>query len=72
MCLVGLPAAPHPSPGVMGMVFGRRTIAGSLIGGIPETQEMLDFCGKHGITADVELIPIHEVNAAYERMLRVM
>jgi uncharacterized zinc-type alcohol dehydrogenase-like protein len=70
LCLVGVPAAPHPSPGVMGMVFSRRSISGSMIGGIPETQEMLDFCGKHGITADIELIPMQEINTAYERMLR--
>ena len=70
MCLVGVPATPHPSPGVMAMIFGRRSIAGSLIGGIPETQEMLDFCGKHGITAEIELIAMQEINTAYERMLR--
>jgi alcohol dehydrogenase (NADP+) len=70
MCLVGAPATPHPSPSVMAMIFSRRNIAGSLIGGIPETQEMLDFCGKHGITADIELIAMQEINTAYERMLR--
>ena len=70
LCLVGVPAAPHPSPSVMGLIFSRRNIGGSLIGGIPETQEMLDFCGKHGITADIELIPMQEINTAYERMLR--
>ena len=70
MCLLGAPATPHPSPSVMGLIFGRRNIAGSLIGGIAETQEMLDFCGKHGITADIELIPMDEINTAYERMLR--
>ncbi len=50
--------------------MGRRTLAGSLIGGIAETQEMLDFCGEHGITADVEVIPIQKINEAYERLLR--
>ncbi|MDX2261258.1 MAG: NAD(P)-dependent alcohol dehydrogenase [Gemmatimonadales bacterium] len=70
MVLVGVPATPHPSPGVMGMIFGRRSIAGSLIGGIKETQEMLDFCGKHNITADIEKIPMQEINTAYERMLK--
>jgi uncharacterized zinc-type alcohol dehydrogenase-like protein len=54
----------------MPLIFSRRNIAGSLIGGIPETQEMLDFCGRHGITADIELIPMQEINTAYERMLR--
>ena len=70
MVLVGVPATPHDSPSVMGMIFGRRSIAGSLIGGIKETQEMLDFCGKHNITADIEKIPMQEINTAYERMLK--
>ncbi len=70
MCLVGVPAAPHPSPGVFPLIMGRRAIAGSLIGGIKETQEMLDFCGTHHITADIELIPMPEINSAYERMLK--
>jgi uncharacterized zinc-type alcohol dehydrogenase-like protein len=52
------------------LIFKRRSFSGSLIGGIPETQEMLDFCGKHGITSDVEVIPIQKVNEAYERMLK--
>jgi uncharacterized zinc-type alcohol dehydrogenase-like protein len=52
------------------MLLGRRAVAGSLIGGIAETQEMLDFCGKHGITSDVEVIKMQAINAAYERMLR--
>jgi uncharacterized zinc-type alcohol dehydrogenase-like protein len=70
MTMLGVPAAPHPSPSVAGMIFKRRSVAGSLIGGIAETQEMLDFCGAHGITADIELIPIQEINIAYERMLK--
>ncbi|MGO9087729.1 MAG: NAD(P)-dependent alcohol dehydrogenase [Terriglobales bacterium] len=53
-----------------GLIMGRRSLSGSMIGGIPETQEMLDFCGQHNITADVEVIPIQKVNEAYERMLR--
>ena len=53
----------------MGMVFGRNIIAGSLIGGIKETQEMLDFCAKHNIVSDVELIPMQDINTAYERVL---
>ena len=52
------------------LVFGRRSIAGSLIGGIRETQEMLDFCAEHGIVADIELIAAGQINEAYERMLR--
>jgi uncharacterized zinc-type alcohol dehydrogenase-like protein len=53
-----------------GLIFGRRSLSGSLIGGIAETQEMLDFCGKHEITSDVEVIPIQKVNEAYERLLK--
>ncbi|HTQ61858.1 MAG TPA: NAD(P)-dependent alcohol dehydrogenase [Candidatus Solibacter sp.] len=53
-----------------GLLMGRRSLSGSPIGGIPETQEMLDFCGKHNITADVEVIPIQKVNEAYERLLK--
>jgi uncharacterized zinc-type alcohol dehydrogenase-like protein len=55
---------------VFGLLMGRRNLSGSLIGGIPETQEMLDFCGTHDITADVEVIPIQKVNEAYERLLK--
>ncbi len=53
-----------------GLLFGRRSVSGSPIGGIPETQEMLDFCGAQNITADVEVIPIQKVNEAYERLLK--
>ncbi|MEP6592028.1 MAG: NAD(P)-dependent alcohol dehydrogenase [Gemmatimonadota bacterium] len=70
MVLVGVPASPHPMPFVGGLIFGRRALAGSLIGGIRETQEMLDFCGAHGITSDIEEIPMSEINTAYERMLQ--
>jgi uncharacterized zinc-type alcohol dehydrogenase-like protein len=70
MCLVGAPAEPHPSPGVFNLIFRRRSLAGSLIGGIAQTQEMLDFCAAHGIVSDIELIPISKINEAYERMLR--
>jgi len=52
------------------MVLGRRRIAGSLIGGLPETQEMLDFCGEHDITCDIERLDISKINEAYERMQR--
>ncbi len=70
LCLVGVPAEPHPSPNVGGLIFGRKAIAGSLIGGIAETQEMLDFCAEHGIVADIEMITPAEINSAYERMLK--
>ncbi len=69
MALVGAPDDPLPV-GAIDLIFGRKRLAGSLIGGIRETQEMLDFCAEHGITADVEVIPIQSINAAYERMLR--
>ena len=68
MVLVGVPTEPASVP-AFPLIFGRRTLAGSLIGGIRETQEMLDFCGEHGITADIELIPIQQVNEAYERTI---
>ncbi|MQR01733.1 NAD(P)-dependent alcohol dehydrogenase [Glaciimonas soli] len=70
MTLVGAPAESHPSPNVFNLIMKRRTLAGSLIGGIKETQEMLDFCAEHGITSDIELIPIQDINLAYERMLK--
>ncbi len=50
--------------------MGRKQFAGSIIGGIKETQEMLDFCGKHNITCDIELIPIQKINEAYERLVK--
>jgi uncharacterized zinc-type alcohol dehydrogenase-like protein len=70
MVLVGAPATPHPSPQVFDLIMKRRALAGSMIGGIPETQEMLDFCAEHGIVADIEMIRADEINGAYERMLR--
>ena len=70
LCLVGVPEDPHPSPSVGMLIFGRRSIAGSLIGGIRETQEMLDFCAQHGIVADIEMIRAEQINEAYERMVR--
>jgi len=69
MCLVGVPpetAAVH----AFGLVMGRKRLAGSLVGGLPETQEMLDYCAEHGITSDVEIIPMDQVNEAYERILK--
>ena len=70
LVLVGVPEHPHPSPAIGVLIFGRRSIAGSLIGGIAETQEMLDFCAEHGIVADIEMIPAQAIDTAYERMLR--
>ena len=70
LVLVGAPASPHPSPTVFTLIGKRRTLAGSAIGGIPETQEMLDFCAAHHIAADVEVIPIQQINHAYQRMLK--
>jgi uncharacterized zinc-type alcohol dehydrogenase-like protein len=67
--MVGAPEKPLAVK-VFGLIFGRRSFSGSPIGGIAETQEMLDFCGKHDITADVEVIPIQKINEAYERMVR--
>jgi len=67
--LVGAPEKPLPV-GAFGLIMGRRSLSGSLIGGLPETQEMLDFCGQHNITADVEVIPIQKINEAYERMIK--
>lgn len=69
LTLVGAPQKPLPVS-AFGLIFARRSLSGSLIGGIAETQEMLDFCGSHNITADVEVIPIQKVNEAYERLLR--
>lgn len=69
MVLVGVPSEPSPV-GAFPLVMGRRKLTGSLIGGIRETQEMLDFCGAHGLAADVEVIPMQGINDAYERMLK--
>jgi len=66
---VGAPAQPL-SVAVFPLIFRRRSFSGSLIGGLPETQEMLDFCGKHNITCDIEMIRMDEINTAYERMLK--
>ena len=69
LTLVGAPEKPMPVS-AFGFLMGRRSLAGSAIGGIRETQEMLDFCGENGITADIELIPMQKVNEAYERLLK--
>jgi len=70
LCIVGVSPETHPMPAAFTFIGKRRSLAGSLIGGIAETQEMLDFCGEHGITADIERIAAAEVNTAYERMLK--
>ncbi len=69
MCLVGVPDQP-PTLQAFPLISGRRKIGGSLIGGIRETQEMLDFCAKHGIVSDIEMIPVQKINEAYERMIK--
>lgn len=69
MVLLGIPPKPLPV-GAGSLIFGRKTLSGSLIGGIKETQEMLDFCAEHGIVSDIEVIPVGQVNAAYERMMK--
>ena len=69
LTIVGVPPKPL-SVVAFGLIAGRRSLSGSNIGGLPETQEMLDFCGTHNITADVEVIPIQKVNEAYERLLK--
>ncbi|MEO7072646.1 MAG: NAD(P)-dependent alcohol dehydrogenase [Rhodanobacter sp.] len=70
LVLIGVPATPHPTPNIANLVFKRRAIAGSLIGGIAETQEMLDFCADHDIVADIEMIPAHKIDEAYDRMIK--
>jgi uncharacterized zinc-type alcohol dehydrogenase-like protein len=70
LTLVGVPEHPHPSPSVGALIFKRKSIAGSLIGGIAETQEMLDFCAEHGVVSDIEMIRIEAIDQAYERMLK--
>src|ERR1700733_11719607 len=69
ICLVGAPEKPL-AVSAFNLLFGRKSLSGSPIGGIAETQEMLDFCGKHNITADVEVIPIQKVNEAYDRLVK--
>ena len=70
LTLVGIPEVPHPSPSAGKLLSQRRSIAGSQIGGIGETQEMLNFCAAHGIVCDIELIPIQQINEAYARMVK--
>ncbi|MDY6944678.1 MAG: NAD(P)-dependent alcohol dehydrogenase [Pseudomonadota bacterium] len=70
MTVVGVPAEPHPAPSVGLLIFGRRSLAGSLIGGIQQTQEMLDFCAAKGIVADIEMIGMQDIESAFQRMGR--
>jgi uncharacterized zinc-type alcohol dehydrogenase-like protein len=70
LCLVGVPEHPHPSPNIGQLIFRRKAIAGSLIGGLPETQEMLDFCAERGIVSEIEMIRADQIDQAYERMVR--
>ncbi len=70
LVLVGYLGGLEPFLNTVPMIMGRKSVAGSVIGGIAETQEMLDFCGKHGITSDIEMIKIQDINEAYERMLK--
>ena len=69
MCLVGLPEK-FPVVNVGNLIFKRAALSGSMIGGMPETQQMLDYCGKHSIVSEIEVIPIQKINEAYERMLK--
>lgn len=69
MVVVGAPSEPVPV-GAVSLIGGRKSLAGSMIGGIQETQEMLDFCGQHNIVSDIEVIPMQQVNEAYERILK--
>ncbi|CAI2522391.1 Uncharacterized zinc-type alcohol dehydrogenase-like protein YahK [Serratia ficaria] len=70
LVLVGIPDQPHDSPNITPMVFRRLSISGSSIGSIQETQEMLNFCGEHNITADIEMIGGEDIEAAFGRMLK--
>ncbi len=70
LTLVGVPEHPHPAPNIAALIFKRRSIAGSLIGGIAETQEMLDFCAEKGLVSQIEMIRIQDIDAAYDRMQR--
>jgi alcohol dehydrogenase (NADP+) len=69
MIVVGVPPSPSEVP-AFNLIMKRRSIIGSLIGGIKETQEMLDYCAEHNIVSDVEVIPMQQINEAYERMLK--
>ena len=68
--MIGVPEHGHPSPSVGNLIGGRRSIAGNLIGGIAETQEMLDFCAANGIVADIEMIAAEGIETGFDRMKR--
>jgi uncharacterized zinc-type alcohol dehydrogenase-like protein len=70
MVLVGAPASDHKGPSVFPLLMARRSLAGSAIGGIAETQEMLDFCAAKNVASDIEIIPMREIETAYARMLK--
>jgi uncharacterized zinc-type alcohol dehydrogenase-like protein len=70
MALVGIPEEPHPSPSVASLIGLRRSLAGSLVRGIKETQEMLDFCAENGVVAETEIIPIQKIETAFARMVK--
>lgn len=70
MCMIGVPDHPHPPVDTASLIFQRRSLAGSLIGGIKETQEMLDFAAKHDIVCDIEMIAMKEINQAFDRVVR--
>jgi uncharacterized zinc-type alcohol dehydrogenase-like protein len=70
MALVGIPAEPHPSPSTAGVILGRRSLAGSLVGSISETQELLDFSAEHHVLAEIETLPMEQIETAFERMGR--
>ncbi|HEY7985694.1 MAG TPA: NAD(P)-dependent alcohol dehydrogenase [Methylophilaceae bacterium] len=70
MCMVGVPDSPHPPIDTASLIFQRRSLAGSLIGGIKETQEMLDFAAEHDIVCDIEMIDIQQIENAYQRVLK--
>jgi uncharacterized zinc-type alcohol dehydrogenase-like protein len=70
LCLLGVPEHPHPSPNIGPLIFRRKAIAGSLIGGLPETQEMVDFCAERGIVSEIEIIRAQQIDEAYERMVK--
>lgn len=70
LCLIGLPEELHPPINISELIMKRRSLAGSLIGGLQETQEMLEFCSEHNIVSDIELIPIQSINSAYDRLLK--
>jgi uncharacterized zinc-type alcohol dehydrogenase-like protein len=70
MTMVSVPDSPHPSPDIANFIWKRRSLTGSLIGSIAETQDMLDFCSEHNIVSDAELIPIQDIDSAYARMIK--